>query len=153
MPVEIRCPDATRPWQHVLEPLSGYLTLGLDLWESGLTQGEAFNFGPKSEQNRSVLNLIHDLAIVWNFNSTSAAYIVTDSLPFNEAGLLKLNCDKALFYMKWQSTLSYHETVQYVGDWYTSFYRATDNDMAAKTYDQIADYETKAANQKLEWTK
>ncbi len=153
IPVEIRCPDATRPWQHVLEPLSGYLTLGLDLWESGLTQGEAFNFGPKSEQNRSVLNLIHDLAVVWDFNSTSAAYSVTDTLPFNEAGLLKLNCDKALFYLKWQSTLSYHETVQYVGDWYTSFYRSTDNDMADKTYDQIADYETKAANQNMEWTK
>ena len=153
VPVEIRCPQATRPWQHVLEPLSGYLTLGLALWENKLIQGETFNFGPKSEQNRSVQGLIHDLANEWGFNVAEDAYNVTDFLPFNEAGLLKLNCDKALFYLQWQPTLSYLETVQYVGDWYTSHYRTADANMNLKTLDQIAEYEQKATRQGLVWTK
>lgn len=152
-PVEIRCPEATRPWQHVLEPLSGYLTLGVALWENNVAQGDTFNFGPKSEQNRSVLDLIHDLANEWGFKFAEDAYKVTGSLPFNEAGLLKLNCDKALFKLHWQPTLSYQETVQYVGDWYASHYRSADSNMALKTSDQISDYEQKAVSQNLVWTK
>ena len=151
--VEIRCPEATRPWQHVLEPLSGYLALGVELWRDNLRQGEAFNFGPKSEQSRTVLNLIHDLAHEWGFETADEAYQVTGVVPFNEAGLLKLNCDKALFYMKWQPTLSYQETVQYVGDWYASYYKENDKDMVVKTYNQIADYEGKATGQGLIWAK
>lgn len=90
--VEIRAPKATRPWQHVLEPLSGYLNLGLELYEN--LHGEAFNFGPRAEQNHTVEELLIDLSKYWDFK-------VTGNIPFHEAGLLKLNCDKALFYQIW----------------------------------------------------
>ena len=60
--VEIRCPNATRPWQHVLEPISGYLALGEELTARGLADGEAFNFGPRAEQNRTVTDLLTTMA-------------------------------------------------------------------------------------------
>jgi len=60
--VEIRCPEATRPWQHVLEPLSGYLTLGVNLTSAKTLSGESFNFGPRAEQTKTVLQLLTDLS-------------------------------------------------------------------------------------------
>jgi CDP-glucose 4,6-dehydratase len=68
-PVEIRSPKATRPWQHVLEPLSGYLALGAALHESAKLHGEAFNFGPRAEHNHTVLELIQSLAQGWGHPS------------------------------------------------------------------------------------
>jgi CDP-glucose 4,6-dehydratase len=151
--VEIRCPDATRPWQHVLEPLSGYLVLASSLAMSDHLHGEAFNFGPRAEQNHTVLNLLHDLAVDWGFDQPQSAYCVVDEIPFNEAGLLKLNCDKALHYLKWQSTLDYVQTTRYVADWY-KFDSAGDNEgIFVKTLEQIAEYEEVAKNQKSAWTK
>jgi CDP-glucose 4,6-dehydratase len=67
--VEIRCPNATRPWQHVLEPLSGYLTLGQYLYEGLVENGEAFNFGPRTEESKTVLELVHDLMKLWKIDT------------------------------------------------------------------------------------
>ena len=64
--VEIRSPKATRPWQHVLEPLSGYLTIAKKLCEDINFNGESFNFGPKAEYNKTVMELINDLSKNWN---------------------------------------------------------------------------------------
>ena len=63
--VEIRSPESTRPWQHVLEPLSGYLHLGLELYKNDSLHGEAFNFGPRGDQNQTVKELINDLSKYW----------------------------------------------------------------------------------------
>lgn len=90
---QIVAPKATRPWQHVLEPLSGYL--GQVLYEDDTLDGEAFNFGPRAEQNHTVEELLIDLSKYWNFTNVQDAYKVTGNIPFHEAGLLKLNCDKA----------------------------------------------------------
>jgi CDP-glucose 4,6-dehydratase len=150
--VEIRSPNATRPWQHVLEPLSGYLLLGKQLSETGIElQGEPFNFGPRAEQNRSVKELITDLAGFWGFSNIVEALNVTGNIPFHEAGLLKLNCDKALFYLKWQPSLNYDETIQLVGDWYYSFYHKSEN-MFDYTIGQINEYESIAQKRKSIWT-
>jgi CDP-glucose 4,6-dehydratase len=149
-PVEIRSPRATRPWQHVLEPLSGYLTLGIELAKSDQLVGESFNFGPRSEQNRTVLELLTDLSRYWNFDAPEQAYKVTSDVPFHEAGLLKLNCDKALFKLKWESNLEYAECVKFVSEWYYGFYNSTDAfDM---TLQQIEEYELKAVQRNLIWT-
>lgn len=148
--VEIRSPHATRPWQHVLEPLSGYLTLGARLGSDPQLRGESFNFGPKSEQNRTVLELLTDLSEHWNFESPARAYRVTDNLQFNEAGLLRLNCDKALFHLRWEANLSYKECVKLVGEWYHRFYRS-DKDMYAFTLAQINQYENLAMERNLTW--
>ena len=148
--VELRSPESTRPWQHVLEPLSGYLTLGSQLNSDNRLLGESFNFGPRSEQNRTVLELLKDLSQQWNFNKAEDAYSVTDNIPFHEAGLLKLNCDKALFNLRWEANLSYKECVKMVGVWYYSFYKM-EKDMYKLTLDQITQYEDLAMKRDLIW--
>lgn len=149
--VEIRSPQATRPWQHVLEPLSGYLTLGVHLANNNLKlYGESFNFGPRAEQNRTVLELLTDLSKYWNFNSNNQAYKVTGNIPFHEAGLLKLNCDKALFHLKWEANLSYKDCVRMVGEWYYNFY-VSKNDMYKFTLNQISEYEDFGKQNSLIW--
>jgi CDP-glucose 4,6-dehydratase len=146
--VEIRSPNATRPWQHVLEPLSGYLALGQTLAENADMHGEAFNFGPRAEQNRTVLELLKDLSEGWDIKQ---AYEITENRPFHEAGLLKLNCDKALSRMKWQATMNYQQTVQYTGRWYLDYYQGLAT-MYDKTVQQIEDYQVLAKTQQALWT-
>jgi len=150
--VEIRSPSATRPWQHVLEPLSGYLTLGAALYENPKLTGESFNFGPRSEQNRSVLELLSDLSKHWHFKQPEEAYSVTGNIPFHEAGLLKLNCDKALFELRWEANLGYSDCVRLVSDWYYKYYKES-ADMYSLTMGQIDEYETLAGQRGLVWTK
>ena len=149
--VEIRSPNATRPWQHVLEPLSGYLTLGVELYSNIDLHGEGFNFGPRAEQNHSVEKLLLDLSKYWHFKDTNKAYKVTDNIPFHEAGLLKLNCDKALSYLKWQATLNYEETIRFTSEWYYTFYREEKSSFDM-TMLQISEYEKIAKEKALEWT-
>jgi CDP-glucose 4,6-dehydratase len=150
--VEIRSPSATRPWQHVLEPLSGYLTLGMKLDSTDSLHGESFNFGPKSEKNKTVEDLLHDLSNVWGFESVENAYAVTGNIPFNEAGLLKLNCDKALFYLDWEANLYYDECVDFVASWYVDFYK-NNKDMRMRTSEQISSYECRAKDRRIVWAK
>ncbi|MFT5103840.1 MAG: CDP-glucose 4,6-dehydratase [Candidatus Latescibacterota bacterium] len=149
--VEIRSPSATRPWQHVLEPLSGYLALGQKLFGDRQLQGQSFNFGPKSEQNRTVLQLLEDLSVYWDFDTLDQAFEITENIPFHEAGLLKLNCDKALFHLKWEGNLYYKECVKLVSEWYFGFYRAEKN-MFDVTMEQIGQYELLARERNLVWT-
>ncbi|MDC0965239.1 CDP-glucose 4,6-dehydratase [Candidatus Thioglobus sp.] len=149
--VEIRSPEATRPWQHVLEPLSGYLNLGQRLHCDKKFNGEGFNFGPRAEQNRTVKELLQDLSKYWNFHNSSDAFTMTDNIPFHEAGLLKLNCDKALARLKWQATLDYQSTIKFTSQWYYQFYNH-DKNILAKTIQQISNYEELAKSQKLAWT-
>lgn len=141
-PVEIRCPDATRPWQHVLEPISGYLCLGQNLWESLEVNHEAFNFGPSTPETHKVTDLLQSMYSAWFESRTDLAepFKITDNVPFNEAGLLKLNCDKAKYYLNWTSSLSYVETVEMVVQWYKAFYNAS-SDMKDLTDTQISYYE------------
>ena len=149
--VEIRSPKATRPWQHVLEPLSGYLNLGQALYEDKKLHGEAFNCGPRAEQNHTVQQLLNDLSEYWHFKSVDDAFRVTDNIPFHEAGLLKLNCDKALFYLKWQANLEYSDTIRFTSEWYYDFYKK-EVDIYTKTVEQISEYENLALDKALEWT-
>jgi len=151
--VEIRSPEATRPWQHVLEPLSGYLNLGAELYSNDSLHGEAFNFGPRAEQNHTVKQLLEDLSVYWNFEESKEAFCITDNIPFHEAGLLKLNCDKALFYLKWQSNLEYKDTIRFTSEWYYDFYKNREKNILDKTLKQINEYEKIAKEKELQWTK
>ena len=150
--VEVRSPKATRPWQHVLEPLSGYLTLASALEQRGGLSGESFNFGPRAEQSRSVLQLLSDLSRYWDFEQVSDAYSVIADIPFHEAGLLKLNCDKALFHLNWEASLGYEHCVKLVSQWYYSYYNE-DVDMYELTLNQIEEYEGQAKDRELVWTR
>ena len=148
--VEIRCPEATRPWQHVLEPISGYLALGEDLLRKGLADGEAFNFGPRAEQNRTVTDLLTTMADKWTADIPNTPYKVTDNIPFKEAGLLKLNCDKALFYLKWDATLNYYQTVRMTAEWYSAYY-GNDANLFDVTTKQIDEYQSIAVGRGSSW--
>lgn len=149
--VEIRCPDATRPWQHVLEPLSGYLNLGQVLYANDELNGEGFNFGPRAEQNHTVKQLLKDLSEYWHFDDVEKAFTVTDNIPFHEAGLLKLNCDKALFHFQWQANMAYEDTIKLTSEWYYDFYKS-DKNIFEKTMEQIEEYEGMAIDKGLSWT-
>ena len=118
--VELRNPNATRPWQHVLEPLCGYLTLASSLSENPKLHGEAFNFGPSIHSNHSVHDLVIQMAKYWDkvkWKDVSNEYVG----PY-ESILLKLNCDKALFYLGWKSVLDFDATVEFTASWYNSYY-------------------------------
>lgn len=150
-PVELRCPTATRPWQHVLEPLSGYLALGEALHRRPTLSGESYNFGPKPEKAKTVRDLIVALGDRINLPQHLNEMIrVTDNIPFHEAGLLKLNCEKAQSDLKWEATLSYDECTKFVADWYSAYINGS-TDMYAFTMQQISDYEHHATQQNLPW--
>ena len=118
--VELRNPHSTRPWQHVLEPLGGYLQLGALLSQHQHLHGEAFNFGPQAQQNHSVLELVKQMSRSWS--EVRWAECEPQPSQFYESGLLKLNCDKALHFLNWHAVLDFEETVALTADWYRSFY-------------------------------
>ncbi len=147
--VDIRNPKATRPWQHVLEPLSGYLVLGADLSSSRINHGEAYNFGPSAFQNFSVEDLICEMEKHWknvHWKDTSG-----NQEHMHEAGLLKLNCDKALFDLNWSPTLQFKETVEMTVSWYREFYEAKNDNMYHQSLSQIIEYAKLAKERGIEW--
>jgi len=149
--VELRAPKATRPWQHVLEPICGYLNLGAVLYEDNSLHGEAFNFGPKTEQNPTVEELIIDMSKYWGFKDENNAYKITSNIPFHEAKLLKLNSSKAFYYFNWQANLEYKDNIKFTSEWYFDFYK-NDKNMFDKTNEQITEYENMAKEKGLKWT-
>lgn len=151
--VEIRSPRATRPWQHVLEPLSGYLRIAEELWQNQNQNGESFNFGPGSEISLTVEEILHELSNHWDFNSKDEAYTVNENSNFHEAGLLKLNCDKALYHLKWSACLSASECLEFTSKWYYNFYNKPEIDIKRFTLDQIEQYKLLAKKRNLSWTK
>jgi CDP-glucose 4,6-dehydratase len=146
--VELRSPHATRPWQHVLEPLSGYLALALALNENSDFHGEAFNFGPAARQNHSVLELVREMAIHWKQVKWQDVSQTAEG-PY-ESGLLKLNCDKALAYLNWQAVMEFEDTVQMTAAWYSHFYENS-NEIAAVTESQIKAFCNIAKNKGMKW--
>lgn len=149
--VVIRSPYATRPWQHVLEPLSGYLRAGelLASPTKNPVNGQAFNFGPPADQNFTVLDLIQELAKSWNPDDPDILQV--EPSDFYEAGLLKLNIDKALFYLNWKPTLNFLETSNFTSAWYKEFYQQKTKNMFDFTNNQIRDYIEQAKNKSIAW--
>jgi len=148
--VQLRRPSSTRPWQHVMEPLSGYLTLTASAARNIVLNGESFNFGPHSERARTVLELLGDLARIWGFEDGRNAYDALPAPPFAEAGLLKLSCDKASMALHWEANLTYDECVQMTGSWYRAVLKDRE-DALDTTRQQIADYVDKAVQREHAW--
>lgn len=135
---EIRCPQATRPWQHVLEPLSGYLVLASELYRSSKHNGAAFNFGPPATQNHSVEELVEEIKLHWA--EKDWLDISEGNLMPPEAGLLKLCCDKALHELNWRATLNFEETAKWTALWYKNFYELNSQGARELTFSQISNY-------------
>jgi len=150
--VDIRSPKATRPWQHVLEPLSGYLSLGQKLSKDKSLNGQSFNFGPQAENSHTVIDLISAVGTIFGQPEGQEPYSITDNIPFHEAGLLKLNCDKALFHLCWKPTLQYEELIHFTAEWYRTW-STKKADMYAFTMDQLKSYQEKASERKQIWIK
>ena len=148
--VQIRSPHATRPWQHVLEPLSGYLALGSSLASEPRLHGESYNFGPRGEQNATVVELLASLAKVWGFERPAESYRVTGNTPFYESSLLKLNCDKALLQLRWTPNLTYAECVEMTGTWYRDVVKHGASGLKL-TQQQIRQFETSAQERQKTW--
>jgi CDP-glucose 4,6-dehydratase len=146
--VQLRNPHATRPWQHVLEPLSGYLAFARELSRGVALHGEPFNFGPSTLANHSVLELVKGMESHWNKVAWRDVSRTSDG-PF-ESGLLKLNCDKALHHLRWHATLSFEDTVRMTADWYRAFYEDR-SEISAVTNMQIDAYTELASSSGLAW--
>lgn len=145
--VEIRNPKATRPWQHVLEPLSGYLWLCAQLLESDSKFNcEAYNFGPDAANEIDVGSLIKKLQTYW----PGSRAIQKDISYGAEANLLKLCCDKALRQLKWQPTLSFDQTILFTSEWYQQYYNSH-GDLFDFTMQQIDRYVGYAKQKGLLW--
>ena len=134
--IEIRNPVAVRPWQHVLEPLSGYLLLGQKLLEDGQKYADGFNFGPNEE---SVLTVAEVAKKVTEFYGKGKV-IVGEKSPLHEAGLLMLNIEKAEKILGWAPTYNADDAIKNTVDWYKKFYSNQEN-MLNFTIKQIEEYE------------
>ncbi|UEG54943.1 CDP-glucose 4,6-dehydratase [Mucilaginibacter daejeonensis] len=148
--VVIRSPNATRPWQHVLEPLSGYLRTGQLLHQEKIDNGEAYNFGPPTDKNYTVIDLIKALANDWDADNKDILNV--EDSNFLESGLLKLNIDKALFDMQWIPTLDFDQTAIFTSEWYKNYYqKLTDQDSLQFTTIQIEQYVRVAQSKDISW--
>jgi len=122
--INLRFPQATRPWQHVLEPLSGYVRLAVALQEQQLPHGAAWNFGPPEESVHQVKEVTEILVQRWDARVTTN--IEGSTSNFHEAGLLQLNSEKAHTLLDWRPRWSFQETIERTTDWYRQFYSGTD---------------------------
>jgi len=147
--VAVRSPQSTRPWQHVLEPLSGYLWLGARLWTrvEGLN-GEAFNFGPPADVDQTVAELLGAMASRWP--GVRWEVPVGHEQSGHEAQLLKLSCDKARHHLAWRAALQFPETVAFTVDWYRTWH-AGQEDMYTYTLRQIERYCELANAREASW--
>ena len=115
MPIKLRNPNATRPWQHVLEPLSGYMMLAAKLYEQPKRYAGSWNFGPSTSEVRTV----HDVAtsIIQTLGHGSIE-IVGPQDQHHEARLLQLNCDKAHQDLGWEPRWGVEKTFSATAEWY-----------------------------------
>lgn len=112
--VEIRSPHAIRPWQHVLEPLSGYITIAEYLYEYGCDFAEGWNFGPKDEDAKPVEWIVDTLTSVWG---DDARWFLSEGEHPHEAHYLKLDCSKAKMRLNWQPVWDLEYTLTKIVNW------------------------------------
>ena len=143
-PVNIRSPYAVRPWQHVLEPLSGYLMLGEQLLKGDKSFANAFNFGPPLTEEVTVEDVVKIIKKNW----PAIDYVITrPDVKLYESTLLKLDCTKAMTKLRWKPTWETQEGIERTVKWYQSFY---DNKEIATSKD-LSHYVNSAKKRDLAW--
>ena len=121
--VIIRNPLSTRPWQHVLEPLSGYLVLAQRLWQDGKAFAEGWNFGPKEDDCQPVQWILDKMVHFWG---NGAHYEIDKSEQPHEANFLKLDCSKAATRLKWHPQWRLADTLEKIVHWHRSWLQGAD---------------------------
>jgi CDP-glucose 4,6-dehydratase len=144
-PVQIRSPRAIRPWQHVLEPLSGYLLLGQHLLEGRKEFSGAWNFGPSTEGETTVLNVIERLQNHWPGIKYS---IERDAKNPHEAQLLKLDCSKAAAKIQWKPVWDAFTALGKTAQWYKDYYESG----SILSRRQLTEYINDANKKQMSWT-
>ena len=145
--IVVRSPDATRPWQHVLEPLSAYLWLGM-LLTKDRSYCTSWNVGPGDSQILTVKQVVTGILQRW---STVSRLVVEPESSQREALLLRLDCSKAARHLKWRSTWVMDQTLDAVVSWYKRFYTSSGEDMYSFTVQQIEEYTECARKLNLAW--
>ena len=135
-PVIVRNPSATRPWQHVLEPLSGYLILAQKLYFGGQQFAEAWNFGPREQDVKSVESILEFMVLKWG--SVASWELEKDAQP-HEASLLRLDISKAHSKLGWQPKWSVEDALDQVIDWQRHWLAG--HNIREKTLEQIHKYQ------------
>ncbi len=137
-PIILRSPTATRPWQHVLEPLYGYLKLGSYLMRNKLSHlnSPSWNFGPKKSNCIQVVKIVKNIIKEWSKKDLKIK--INKQNKFKETNLLSLKIDKAKKELKWQPKLSLKETLKLTVNWYYCYYQK--KDMSKLTETQIKYY-------------
>lgn len=143
-PVVIRSPRAVRPWQHVLEPLSGYLLLGQQLLDGKADCADSWNFGPESDAGITVQTVVESVKSFWDSFNYEITPAITDH---HEAGLLRLDCSKARFRMGWHGIWNAEKTFDKTIGWYRNFYE----NGQINTEKDLEEYIDTARNQQLDW--
>ncbi len=136
--IEIRSPRAVRPWQHVLEPLSGYMLLGEKLYAEGKKYAEGFNFGPNEDSVLTVADVAKKIVDFYG----KGEVVIHKKDDLHEAGLLMLSIKKAARVLGWKPVLTAHEAIQNTAEWYRRFYAG--EKMTEFTLRQINDYQKRA---------
>lgn len=134
-PVNIRNPHAIRPWQHVLEPLSGYLVLAQKLYEEGAAYAEGWNFGPNDDDAKPVQWIVEKLTQSWG---ESARWVLDRSDHPHEAHYLKLDCSKAKARLNWHPRWHIEDALNATIDWHRAYLNG--EDMRELTLRQIGNY-------------
>ncbi len=135
-PVIIRSPHAIRPWQHVLEPLNGYLTLAEQMWTQGPKLAQAWNFGPEDKDAKTVGWIVDYLTKLWG---EGASWQLDGAEHPHENTYLKLDCSKAKSLLGWSPKLSLPTTLEWIAEWFRAYQQGAD--MRRVTEDQIARFE------------
>ena len=130
LPIKLRNPDATRPWQHVLDPISGYLVLAAKLYEQPKQYGGSWNFGPSTSEVRTV----HDVAtyISQTLGNGHVEVVGSQNQP-HEARLLQLNCDKAHQDLGWYPRWGADKTLSATAEWYKTIMDGGDVEVISRT--------------------
>jgi CDP-glucose 4,6-dehydratase len=116
--ITIRSPKSTRPWQHVLDAIRGYLILAIKLDDKKIN-GEAFNFGPDNKQNKNVLDLVKEIKKNWQ--GVDWKIKKNTKLKNKESNLLKLNSNKAKKILKWYPVLNFENSIKFTANWYKQY--------------------------------
>lgn len=150
-PVAVRNPHAIRPWQYVLEPLSGYLWLGARMWEQpGVFEG-AWNFGPYSAGNISVAQVVNQALAIWGQGQWNQPPGHRDK-ELHEARTLKLDITKVTSALGWVPVLSVSEAISETIGWYLDYYRNSEMDVKAATLAHINRFVQIASVRNAIWT-
>lgn len=136
--VKIRSPLSTRPWQHVLEAVSGYILLATKLSKNFKLHGESFNFGPSNNNNYNVIFLVKTINKFWK--NIKWSIVANKNKLFKESNLLRLNIQKVKKVIKWKPILKFEESIAMTINWYRYFYFKS-NDMSDLSLHQIKEYQ------------